>query len=134
MPGPPCAPGFGVPGWSFPHLLVDRVLRSNGTIKSRVLQPASRDVPKIALAAAGFAEARAAGKGLNCNFIQALSLFPGSTAKRGIQIVRYITNRVLHAQSIGIVGMICKQAPGIALQRLPPRIFAAWGGEDRGLA
>src|SRR6185437_15753153 len=101
---------------SLPHLLVDRALRRNRATEGWVLLPGSRDIAKIALAASGLAHARATSKRLNRDLVQAFPLCTGGVAKEGIQILRHIADRVLHAHSLGIAGIDCKQVFGMGFR------------------
>src|SRR6185437_9379517 len=116
---------------SLPHLLVDRALRRNRATEGWVLLPGSRDIAKIALAASGLAHARATSKRLNRDLVQAFPLCTGGVAKEGIQILRHIADRVLHAYSLGIAGIDCKQ-PRVGFSeasRQPAADFLQWQSE-----
>src|SRR5580692_2910905 len=100
--------GSGAPLWSSPHLLVDSVLRCDGAFKGRIFSPASGNIAQIPLPDLGLTQTGSASQGLDRHFVQALALLPGHVAKSGIEIVRYIANRVLHADIVGIAGISCK--------------------------
>ncbi len=70
--------------------------------------PAACNVVEVALAMPIFAQTQAANKGLHSRFIQAFSLFAGSSAKGGIKILGHNSNGVLHAHNIGIAGIKCR--------------------------
>ena len=106
--------GSGAPLSSTPHLLVNRVLRCNGSFKSGIFSPASGNIAQVALAHLGVAQAESASKGLDCHFVQALALLPGRIAESGIEILRHIANRILNANIVGSAGINCKQVSGLA--------------------
>jgi len=59
---------------------------------------------KIALTASLVGNAGAPGKGFDGDFVQALALFARRTAQRVIEVIRHVSNGVLHAFIVGTAG------------------------------
>ena len=101
MPRSLCVPATRVLVLSAPHRLVDCVLRRQCAFKSGISFPASGDIAKIALTDSLFGQTCAASQGVNCDFIQTLALLPRARAKSGIEVIRNVADRILHASIVG---------------------------------
>jgi hypothetical protein len=91
-----------------PHSIVNGVLGDEGGIEFGIFAPSACNVGEITLLARLWGNGDATSQHLNCHFVQALALFPGSAAKCPVEVARDIADRVLHALIVGNAGMLCE--------------------------